>query len=320
MGEDGDRRGGCSASRSPSSACSATSPARTSIELGCGTAYFSAWLARRGRARRRASTSRPAQLETARRMQRETGLEFPLVEAERRGRRRCRTRASTSRCRSTAHRSGATRSGGSRRRRGCSVPAASSSSSATRPLSMLCAPDDRTGRRTSAAAPAVRRPRAGWSGRARTVSSSTSAHGDWLAFLRENGFEVEALHELRAPEDAQRSRATTSSSAPSGRGSGRPRTSGTPVSGRERPAGTAARARVDVAAAARDPRAARHSVRRRRARATRRSSVIDPAQTVREHAAGKARSVAGAARRPGARRRHGGRSATDAVLGKPAYG
>jgi hypothetical protein len=28
-------------------------------------------------------------------------------------------------------------------------------------------------------------------------------HGEWLALLRENGFEVEALHELRAPEGAQ---------------------------------------------------------------------------------------------------------------------
>src|SRR6266508_6364402 len=50
------------------------------VELGCGTAYFSAWLARRG-ARPVGVDPTPAQLETARRMQRETGLEFPLVEA-----------------------------------------------------------------------------------------------------------------------------------------------------------------------------------------------------------------------------------------------
>lgn len=50
------------------------------VELGCGTAYFSAWLARRG-ARVVGVDPTPAQLETARRMQRETGLEFPLVEA-----------------------------------------------------------------------------------------------------------------------------------------------------------------------------------------------------------------------------------------------
>jgi SAM-dependent methyltransferase len=50
------------------------------VELGCGTAYFSSWLARRG-ARVVAVDPTPAQLETARRMQRETGMEFPLVEA-----------------------------------------------------------------------------------------------------------------------------------------------------------------------------------------------------------------------------------------------
>src|SRR5438552_4301844 len=50
------------------------------VELGCGTAYFSAWLARRG-ARVVGVDPTPAQLETARRLQRETGIEFPLIEA-----------------------------------------------------------------------------------------------------------------------------------------------------------------------------------------------------------------------------------------------
>jgi SAM-dependent methyltransferase len=50
------------------------------VELGCGTAYFSAWLARRG-ARPVGVDPTPAQLETARRCQRELGLEFPLIEA-----------------------------------------------------------------------------------------------------------------------------------------------------------------------------------------------------------------------------------------------
>jgi len=50
------------------------------IELGCGTAYISAWLARRG-ARPVGVDITPAQLETARQLQRETGLEFPLLEA-----------------------------------------------------------------------------------------------------------------------------------------------------------------------------------------------------------------------------------------------
>src|SRR4029453_12722813 len=50
------------------------------VELGCGTAYFSAWLARRG-ARGVGVDPTPAQLATARRMQQQTGLEFPLVDA-----------------------------------------------------------------------------------------------------------------------------------------------------------------------------------------------------------------------------------------------
>jgi SAM-dependent methyltransferase len=50
------------------------------VELGCGTAYFSAWLARRG-ARPVGVDPTPAQLATARRCQAALGLRFPLVEA-----------------------------------------------------------------------------------------------------------------------------------------------------------------------------------------------------------------------------------------------
>jgi SAM-dependent methyltransferase len=50
------------------------------LELGCGTAYFSAWLAKRG-ARVTGVDPTPAQLETARRMQEEFDLHFPLIEA-----------------------------------------------------------------------------------------------------------------------------------------------------------------------------------------------------------------------------------------------
>jgi SAM-dependent methyltransferase len=51
------------------------------VELGCGTAYFSAWLAKGG-ARPVGVDITPAQLATARRMMGETGIEFPLVEAD----------------------------------------------------------------------------------------------------------------------------------------------------------------------------------------------------------------------------------------------
>jgi SAM-dependent methyltransferase len=52
---------------------------RDAIELGCGTAYVSAWMARRG-ARPVGIDNSPAQLATARELQREHGLEFPLLE------------------------------------------------------------------------------------------------------------------------------------------------------------------------------------------------------------------------------------------------
>ncbi len=48
------------------------------IELGCGTAYWSAWLARRG-ARVVGIDNSPRQLETAAALQREHGLSFPLM-------------------------------------------------------------------------------------------------------------------------------------------------------------------------------------------------------------------------------------------------
>jgi SAM-dependent methyltransferase len=50
------------------------------VELGCGTAYFSAWLARRG-ARPTGVDITENQLATARAMQAEHGLEFPLLHA-----------------------------------------------------------------------------------------------------------------------------------------------------------------------------------------------------------------------------------------------
>lgn len=51
---------------------------KDTIELGCGTAYVSAWLARRG-ARAVGIDNSEAQLATARRLQRRHGLEFPLL-------------------------------------------------------------------------------------------------------------------------------------------------------------------------------------------------------------------------------------------------
>ena len=48
------------------------------IELGCGTGYISAWMTRRG-ARVVGIDNSPKQLETARRLQQEHGMDFPLL-------------------------------------------------------------------------------------------------------------------------------------------------------------------------------------------------------------------------------------------------
>ena len=53
---------------------------RDVLELGCGTAYISSWLQRRG-ARAVGLDPTPAQLNTAARLQREFGVRFPLVQA-----------------------------------------------------------------------------------------------------------------------------------------------------------------------------------------------------------------------------------------------
>ena len=51
------------------------------VDLGCGTAYLSAWLARRG-ARPVGVDLTAAQLDTARRCQARFGISFPLIEAD----------------------------------------------------------------------------------------------------------------------------------------------------------------------------------------------------------------------------------------------
>jgi Methyltransferase domain len=100
------------------------------VDLGCGTAYFSAWLARRG-ATVVGVDPTPAQLATARRLQTEFGLDFPLVQASPRMC-RCRTRRLTSLIRSTVRRCSPTRTAGSPRRTVSFVSAGGSSSCAVR--------------------------------------------------------------------------------------------------------------------------------------------------------------------------------------------
>jgi SAM-dependent methyltransferase len=168
------------------------------VELGCGTAYVSAWLTKRG-ARVVGVDPTPAQLATARRMMRETGIEFQLVEAP-----------------------------------GESVPLPDASfdlalseygaclwadpyqwipeaARLLRPggrlifltnsnIAQLCAPDDgRLG--TTLLRPLFGMYRMEWP--SEVGVEFHLPHGEWIRLLRAHGFEVEALHELQAPEDAE---------------------------------------------------------------------------------------------------------------------
>jgi len=168
------------------------------VELGCGTAYFGAWLARRG-ARVVGVDVTPAQLETARRMEAEFGLGLRFVEAnaEETG------LASESFdlvlseygasiwCDPTKWLPEAARL----LRPGGHLVFLRNST-----LSILCMPDDGGPSET------LQRPQRGlyrleWTDPDPEVEFQPS-HGDWVRLLRENGFEIEALVELYASADA----------------------------------------------------------------------------------------------------------------------
>ncbi|HVM57867.1 MAG TPA: methyltransferase domain-containing protein [Gaiellaceae bacterium] len=167
------------------------------VELGCGTAYVSARLARRG-ARPVGVDPTPAQLATARRMMLETGIEFPLVEAP--GEAVPLPDASFDLAVSEY---GASLWADPLRW----VPEAAR---LLRPggrlvfltnsvLVYLCAPD------VGLVTEQLQREQFGmyrihWP-EAEGVEYHL-AHGDWIRLLREHGLEIEALHELRAPESA----------------------------------------------------------------------------------------------------------------------
>ena len=170
------------------------------VELGCGTAYFSAQLAHRG-ARPVGVDPTPAQLETARRMMAQTGVTFPLVEAP--GERVPLPDASFDLAVSEF---------------GASLwadPALWIPEAARllRPggrlvfltnafLNYLCAIDTPDG----GTAETLQRPQFGayshkWAGE-EGIEYHIS-HGDWIDLLRANGFEIERLIELQAPPDAE---------------------------------------------------------------------------------------------------------------------
>jgi len=168
------------------------------VELGCGTAYFSAWLAKRG-ARPIGVDITPVQLETARRLQAETGIEFPLVAAD----------------------AGATDLPDASFDLALSEYGASiwvdpyrwipEAARLLRPggrlvflrnstLAVLCYPEDES-------APTDERLHRPQRGMHRFEWETEGVefhlgHGEWIDLLRANGFEVERLVELYAPEDA----------------------------------------------------------------------------------------------------------------------
>jgi SAM-dependent methyltransferase len=168
------------------------------IELGCGTAYFSAWLAKRG-ARPVGIDVTPAQLGTARRMQRETGIEFPLIEADAaevplpdesfdivHSEYGASIWVDPTRWIPEAHR--LLRPGGTL------VFLCDS------PLSVICMPDEgKIEQRLIRSQFELGRMQ--WPGEDEGVEFHLG-HGEMIGLLRDAGFEVEALWELRAPASA----------------------------------------------------------------------------------------------------------------------
>lgn len=167
------------------------------VELGCGTAYFSALLAKRG-ARPVGVDPTPAQLATARRLMSETGIRFPLVEAP----------AESVPLPDASFDLAISEYGASL----WADPARWIAEAARllRPagrlvfltnsvLAYLCSPDE------GKVVEQLRRDQFGmyrikWPGE--LGIEYHLAHGDWIRLLRANGFDVEALHEPQAPANA----------------------------------------------------------------------------------------------------------------------
>jgi len=169
------------------------------VELGCGTAYFSAWLAKRG-AHPVGVDLTPAQLETARQCQQDLGIEFPLVEAS----------AEDVPLPDSSFDLALSEYGASiwcqpERWLGEAArllrPGGELVFLCNSPISILCSPDEgKVGDR-------LLRPQFGmyrfdWPGEDEGVNFYLP-HGEWIRLLGENGLELIALHELRAPADAQ---------------------------------------------------------------------------------------------------------------------
>jgi SAM-dependent methyltransferase len=169
------------------------------VELGCGTAYFSSWLARRG-ARPVGVDVTPAQLETARRMMAETGIAFPLVEAD-----AAETGLPPASFDLALSEYGASiwvdpyrwvpEAARLLRPGGRLVFLRNST------LAVLCAPDDPD----EPVGETLRRPQFGMH-RFEWPEGGVEfqlGHGEWIDVLRSSGFEIERLVEVQAPAGAE---------------------------------------------------------------------------------------------------------------------
>jgi SAM-dependent methyltransferase len=168
------------------------------IELGCGTAYVSAWMARRG-ARVVGIDNSQAQLETARRLQHQHGIDFPLLHGN----------AETVPYPDASFDFAISEYGASiwadpylwvpeaaRLLR----PGGRSAFLVNSYLMTLCMPpEDNVTATAHLLRPAFGLHRIEWPDRSVNFYLS---HGDWIRLLRRSGFEVEDLVELRPPEDA----------------------------------------------------------------------------------------------------------------------
>lgn len=168
------------------------------IELGCGTAYFGAWLAKRG-ARVTGVDITPAQLETARRTREEFGLDLELIEAS----------AEDVPLPDESFDLAVSEYGASiwcdperwiAEAARLLRPGGRLAFLCNSPLSILCAPDEGKVEerlmRTHADLGRI-----AWPGEDEGVEYHLP-HGEMIRVLRENGFVVEALHERLAPESS----------------------------------------------------------------------------------------------------------------------
>lgn len=171
------------------------------IELGCGTAYFSAWLARRG-ARPVGVDQSTGQLATARAMQAQHGIAFPLIEAD----------AEAVPLPDASFDFALSEYGASL---WCEPerwiaeaarllrPGAPLVFLTSTPLLVLCSAPEAEVATEHLARPQFGLHRVEWHDADGPSIEFHLPHGEMIAVLRDAGFEIEALHELRPAADAE---------------------------------------------------------------------------------------------------------------------